>query len=177
MVKMAVAPTRGWLIFRICAAALGISAGILVGIYFCSPGKENPHVIFWGFFSSLWALDAMVLHIFYMKGKLRNYVNKLKGWMYAGAFGQLLGVSSFIVYIVLGIVFHDNLKDFRHSYFIASVWSFMTWKWSFVLFWYSREYRHLLLEEALIPVGGEDKLYGEYGHGNIVTAPESSSFT
>lgn len=42
------------------------------------------------------------------------------------------------------------------TYFVPAVWGFMTWKWSFVLFWYGRQYRNILLEEALIPVGEEE---------------------
>jgi hypothetical protein len=58
------------------------------------------------------------------------------------------------------------------SYFVASVWSFMTWKWSFVLYWYSRQYRQLMLEEALIPVGGQDTLYANADQGFVANPSE-----
>ncbi|GAU88811.1 hypothetical protein RvY_01443 [Ramazzottius varieornatus] len=170
MVKIIVAPGTWSLRLRIGAAALGLSAGLTVGLYFLR--VANVHVVFWGFFSAIWALGALLLHVFYKQGRLRPHATRLRTAVYAGLIGQLIGFSAFVVYIVLGIVFHDDLKNLRASYFVASVWAFMTWKWAFVIFWYSRQYRMLMLEEALIPVGGEETLYVDADQGSIISAPD-----
>lgn len=33
-----------------------------------------------------------------------------------------------------------------HGWFIVTVWGWMTWKWGFLLFWYSKNYYNALIE-------------------------------
>ncbi|XP_055355155.1 heme transporter HRG1-like [Paramacrobiotus metropolitanus] len=170
MVKVVVVPGRKAMILRMAAAALGISAGLMVALYFI--GKKNWNIVFWGFFSALWAVAALLLHIFYKRGKLAMYSSKLTSVIYTGIVGQVIGVIAFIVYIVLGAVHGDNLSNMETTEFVASVWGFMTWKWAFVLWWYGRQYRHIVLEEALIPVEDDTTIVVEADTNTVIKAPE-----
>lgn len=49
MVKVVAVPGRVALILRITFAAIGISAGLMVAVYFI--GKKNIHVVVWGLIS------------------------------------------------------------------------------------------------------------------------------
>jgi hypothetical protein len=64
--------------------------------------------------------------------------------VYTGCFGQLLGLLAFVAFLTAGGVLGQGISgaDLKgENYWIASVWGWMTWKWSFQLFWWSRIYR------------------------------------
>ena len=71
MVKIIVAPGKWSLRLRIGAAALGLSAGLTVGLYFIR--VANIHVIFWGFFSG--KLFQSVPRLLSRSGRKKCYCN------------------------------------------------------------------------------------------------------
>ena len=63
-----------------------------------------------------------------------------------------------------------DLKDMSTTFYVPAVWGFITWKWGFVIFWYGRQYRSILLEEALIPVD-EDTVNGDADAASVDVKP------
>eukprot|EP00057_Strongylocentrotus_purpuratus_P025303 XP_011679777.1 PREDICTED: heme transporter hrg1-A-like [Strongylocentrotus purpuratus] len=79
-----------------------------------------------------------------MRGQRDLWVYRLKFFIVLGFFVQLGSLIALVTYVVLGAVRGQDLMPVNgpnQGFYLASVWVFMTWKWSFALFIYSRSYR------------------------------------
>lgn len=142
--------------FRIAIAAIGVFVGILAGVWFAGdPDFQNYNSSAFGFVSSILALITLIVHIKYKRHTLDGWVSKkvLVAFMIIGCIFQVIAIAAFITYVVLAIVYHQGLSTAEdlhgENYWIALVWAWMTWKWGFALFWFSRMYRKEYLQERL----------------------------
>ncbi|VDP15084.1 unnamed protein product [Soboliphyme baturini] len=75
-------------------------------------------------------------------GNFEKWQRGLKRIMLLGCIGQLLGCSGMSSAISLAIILNTGaLQVYGENHWLAVVWSFMTWKWSFFTFYYARKYR------------------------------------
>ncbi|XP_038046605.1 heme transporter hrg1-B-like [Patiria miniata] len=134
---------------RVGLAVTGISLGVLVLLVFLAVADfRNYHIACWGLASGIFAVFTLIVHIQHLKGNHDDWLNRLKLPIILGFFVQLGTIPAFITYIVLAIVQNQSVMPLNgphHGYYVTAVWVFMTWKWSFALFWYSKSYRRFYI--------------------------------
>lgn len=122
--------------------------GVIVGVgIFCSFGFHfsNWHCAAWGLTSGVFAALTLGVHVEYCKYRWSRQPKLLVIGMVGGCLGLLASISAFVLYLVLAITRHQGLTPWDDGYYLACVWSAITWKWTFLLFYYSRFYRKILL--------------------------------
>eukprot|EP00092_Neocalanus_flemingeri_P034561 GFUD01037585.1.p1 GENE.GFUD01037585.1~~GFUD01037585.1.p1 ORF type:complete len:156 (-),score=19.64 GFUD01037585.1:22-489(-) len=133
---------RMWL--RLSTAGLGVLMGCLVFFVFTF-GYGNIAAGSWALVSAMFAGLVLHLHIVYR-------VHRLELWYSAQRLAVLRGISlgglgiSLIVtmyYVYLAVIQHQQSASvsYRDSFVLASVWSFMTVKWSAGLAYFSHKYK------------------------------------
>ncbi|XP_060070136.1 heme transporter hrg1-B-like [Ylistrum balloti] len=137
-----------WIRLRIFIATVGVLVGLSV---FCVFGLQyhNWNAAGWGLLSGIIAAAALFVHINSMRGVFDKTNNRLKIWMLIGCFSQLMGICGFAVYLTLAIVGKQGLQIHDDGYYLTLVWCFMTWKWGFSLFFYSRSYKRCMEDVSL----------------------------
>ncbi|KFD48667.1 hypothetical protein M514_10451, partial [Trichuris suis] len=146
------------LTIRIVFASIGIFVGLFTGICFAAHFR-NYNAAVWAIVSGLFAAAVLWLHVKYKRLTLRQWLPRLRNLMLVGCVGQLAGFSAMVTYITLGIVMRQGLSMiYGENFWIALVWGWMTWKWAFAMFYYSRLYRRLYIAEMQpkLPSGNED---------------------
>lgn len=138
-------PSKMMMRCRFAYACVGVLLGIAVFICFLAvPDFYNLHIALWGFASAFFAFLALIVHIQHAIGDRDIWVYRLKIFILIGFFTQLACIIAFIVYIVLAATNNQTLVPVNgknKGFYLASIWVFMTWKWSFMLFLFSRSYR------------------------------------
>jgi heme transporter 1 len=104
---------------------------------------RNPDTALWGLASGVFAAITLCVHIKYNRDQWVTGSNWLRALMLFGCLAQLASVCGFAVYLALAITEHQSVTAYGRAYYVSSVWAAMTWKWSFLLFLYSRNYRRL----------------------------------
>ncbi|KAL5010630.1 hypothetical protein ScPMuIL_012935 [Solemya velum] len=127
---------------RIIFSIIGIVAGLSVFIVFAAHYR-NWNTSLWGLISACVASLTLYVHIQYVRCKWQTFPYQLRYWMLSGCLSQLVGVCGFTVYLTLAITEHQGLTAYGAGYYLTSVWCFMTLKWGFVLFYFSRSYKQL----------------------------------
>ncbi|KAK7094799.1 heme transporter HRG1-like [Littorina saxatilis] len=136
---------------RIGFAILGIIIGLCVCVTFAVE-YHNMNASIWGLISGFAATLTLFSHIAFQKRWYEEDPTPFRVYMYCGCFTQLLGVLGLVVYIVLGITQHQGVVVVGPGYYVTAVWGFMTLKWGFQLFYFSRSYwRQLSGETKLLP--------------------------
>jgi len=147
--------------YAIAGILIGLSAAPMFGIMY-----HNYSATSFALISSVFAAVLTVVHYKWMKARITSeHAQILKLLMYTGCFGQLLGLLAFVAFLTAGGVLGQGLTgDWLkgENYWISSVWGWMTWKWAFQLFWWSRIYRRSI-------VGGTLK------YSEIITNSESTT--
>jgi len=152
--------TCGGVNLFIWIAAIGVFVGILAGVMFAAPPYENFSAAAFAFVSAILAAIVLVMHIKFKRGTLSPWRPYLLGLLLLGCFGQLAGVVSMVAFVALAIVQKQGLVDiYGENYWISLVWGWMTWKWGFSLFWFSRKYKRILDNTQLITPENDKKLY------------------
>ncbi|XP_064614273.1 heme transporter hrg1-A-like [Liolophura sinensis] len=151
------APTTGWFRCRIIFAIIGVIVGLSVFIVFATK-FYNWNTALWGLLSGVGALITLIVHLLYRKGVWQTYSYRLRYYMLLGCFLQLAGVCGFVTYLSLGIVQKQVLTPYGNGFYLTCVWCFMTWKWGFSLFYYSRSYKQEFSDVYTI-VAKEDSVY------------------
>lgn len=149
-------------ILWITIAAIGLFVGILAGIMFISPPYNNYCAGAFALVSAVFAGITLLIHIKHKRGTLQRWLRYLRCLMLFGCFGQLAGVSSMVTFVALGIVLKQGITGdaiYGENYWIALVWGWMTWKWGFSLFWFSRKYKRIYESSQLIAPEVEKKSY------------------
>lgn len=140
-------PSRGMMVCRFGYACVGIILGLAVFICFlAAPDFYNLHISLWGFASALFAFLTLLVHIQHVKGNRDVWVYRLKPFILLGFFTAIGCIIAFVVYLAIAIAEKQDLlpvngNERQKGYYLASIWVFMTWKWSFALFLTSRAYR------------------------------------
>ncbi|XP_071788632.1 heme transporter HRG1-like [Asterias amurensis] len=141
----AMEPSRTAMRVRFVLASTGISLGCLVFMVFLAVEEyRNFHIAIWGLVSGIFAALTLIVHIQHTRGDRDVWVNRLKAPIIVGFIVQLGSIAAFITYIVLALVEKQTLMPVtgaHHGYYLTAIWVFMTWKWSFALFFFSRSYR------------------------------------
>ncbi|KAL8575666.1 hypothetical protein ACOMHN_055855 [Nucella lapillus] len=144
-------PSDCSMIARVAFAVLGIVLGVLVACVFGAV-YDNINASVWGLISGFAAALTLYVHVTHVKGWYEEDPMTLRRWMYSGCFFQLIGLCGLVVYIVLGVQANKGVVIYGPGYFIAAVWCFMTLKWGFQLFFFSRTYwRAVIGASRLLP--------------------------
>lgn len=128
---------------RIAWSAVGVVVGISIfatfGFYY-----RNWHCAAWGLASGVFAALTLAVHFEYYKYEWNRQPKLLVIGMVVGCLGLLVSIAAFIVYLVLATTRHQGLTAWNDGYYLACVWSAMTCKWTFFLFYFSFDYRKIL---------------------------------
>ncbi|XP_057296102.1 heme transporter hrg1-A-like [Hydractinia symbiolongicarpus] len=137
---------KGWsLCLRFAFAIIGILLGFSGSLCFAVI-YQNYHCSAWAFVSGVLALTTLVLHLSVWKDITYSMdPMTFRRLMYTGMIFSVLGTGAFIGYLCKGILTHESGVQI-HGWFIVTVWGWMTWKWGFLLFWYSKNYYNALIE-------------------------------
>lgn len=127
---------------RITFAVIGILVGVSVLAVFGAK-YHNWNVAVWGLMSGLVASVVLFIHIAYTKNYWEVNPYPLKQLMLAGCFVQLAGVCGFVTYLTLAILNEQGLIIEGPGFYLTCVWCFMTWKWGFLMLYFSRSYKRL----------------------------------
>uniref|UniRef100_A0A914VB01 Uncharacterized protein n=1 Tax=Plectus sambesii TaxID=2011161 RepID=A0A914VB01_9BILA len=128
---------------RIIWAIIGISAGIMAGAVF-GVQYHNYSATTLAFISSIFATLLMLLHIWYSKGKL-SYWSKAK-FSFVTISCLLVWIAALVGMVVCLVVAGVKGQNLTHeglqheNFWITAVWCWMTFKWSMMIWWYSRIY-------------------------------------